>query len=124
MTQDFPNSMARRKFLALTGAGATALLAGALIHIEGCSESTTGSAAQPGDLTGTVDDNHAAPHRAIIKKAQLDAGGGITLDIQGSASHSHTVALTAVQIGDIKAGTAVAVQSSTTNSHSHLVHFN
>ncbi len=112
----------RREFI---GTAAAALFAGIAIQLTGCSsDESTGPKAEAGDKVGTVADNHSSPHVAVIKKAQLDATGAITLDIAGSAGHSHKVEITADNMVAIKAGTHTMLQSSTTNSHSHSIHFN
>lgn len=110
----------RRVFL---GAAAAALFAGISITLLGCGDdSGTGATAEPGDLTGTISDNHG--HKAILKKATLDAGGAATLDIQGSAGHNHTVSLTADDMAELKKpGGMVTKDSSSTNGHRHQVMF-
>ena len=110
----------RREFL---GAAAAALFAGVTITILGCDDDkSTGPKTESGDIEGTIEDNHG--HSAILKKAVIDAGSAITLDIQGSASHTHTVSLSADDFAEIKKGNMVHKESSTTSSHSHLVMFN
>src|SRR5688572_15014273 len=41
------------------------------------------------DRTGSISANHG--HEAVITSAQLTAGNAVTLDIRGTADHSHTV---------------------------------
>ncbi|MDB5104998.1 MAG: hypothetical protein JWP91_2687 [Fibrobacteres bacterium] len=113
----------RRRFI---GAAAAALFAGVAIQITGC---TTDDKADPpatgeGDKTATISDNHPAPHKAVITKAQLSAGGAVTLDIQGAADHGHSLALTAEQVATIKAGTMVMLNSTVTGAHQHMIMFN
>ena len=50
----------------------------------------------------------------------------MTLNIQGTADHTHSVSLTAAQLTQIKAGTVVAVTSTAggTDGHTHTVTFN
>jgi hypothetical protein len=111
----------RREFL---GAAAAALFAGVVIQITGCStdSGSSGPTLEAGDKQGSILDNHG--HKAIIKKAQLDAGGAVTLDIQGSADHTHNLELTADDMATLKAGQHVMKATSTTNSHSHIIMFN
>lgn len=109
----------RRQFI---GAAAAALLAGVVIQITGCS--TDDKEDTGGVKTAVVSSNHAAPHKAIITKAQLDAGGGLTLDIKGSSDHAHTVVFSAEQVLAIKAGTHIMKLSSEDFSHTHQVMFN
>jgi hypothetical protein len=119
----------RRIFI---GAAAAALFAGVAIQITGCSTDDKDDAENPsasGDKSGVVLGNHPAPHKAVITKAQFDAGGGVTLDIQGSSDHTHSVVFTADQVATIKAGQH-AMTSSTTFTpsggagHAHEVMFN
>jgi hypothetical protein len=110
----------RRVFL---GAAAAALFAGVTITLLGCGEdSGTGATAEAGDLVGTISDNHG--HKAILKKVIIDAGGAVSLDIQGSAGHTHTLSLTADDMTELKkSGGMVVKDSSTTNGHHHQVMF-
>ena len=117
----------------LTVALTLVLMAGAAI-VTGCGSSPTSPSsppitARPGDITGTVSENHAMPHVAVITTAQLSAGAAITLDISNGL-HSHTVSLTAAQVVQVAAGTRMSVASSVnphsdgTGAHQHTVTFN
>ncbi len=116
----------RRIFI---GAAAAALFAGVAIQITGCSTDDKEEPAASGDKPGIVLGNHPAPHKAVITKAQFDAGGAVTLDIQGASDHTHSVAFNADQVALIKAGQH-AMTSSTTytpsggTGHAHEVMFN
>lgn len=118
----------RREFL---GAAAAALFAGISITVLGCNDDKgTGSGVEPGDMAGDVSDNHPAPHKVVLKKAQIDAGGAVTLHIQGASGHDHTVSLTADHMIELKKpGGMVTVTSSTTviagtsEGHAHDVMF-
>jgi hypothetical protein len=124
----------RRQF---TIAAALAFLGGATIAL-GCaggSKSPSGPGPIPspapgtGNLSGSVDANHAMPHVAIITAAQLGAGAGVTLDTSNGL-HSHTVTIAAAQMGQLAAGVRVSVTSSRnphsdgTGPHEHVVTFN
>lgn len=111
----------RRTFL---GTAAAALFAGALIQITGCSTDDKEDAAPAGNLNGSISDNHPSPHKAVITKAQIDAGGAVTLDIKGAAGHTHTVTFTADQVADIKSGAMAMALSTSTEAHQHTVMFN
>ena len=81
----------------------------------------------PTDVTGTVTANHG--HDAVITSAQLTALNMISLDIRGSATHSHTVELTADEVMQIADGARVTKDSETTDGagfglHLHTVTFN
>jgi hypothetical protein len=89
--------------------------------------SPTPEPAGPGDDVGQVSANHG--HRAVITAAELMVGGALQLDIRGDADHSHTVALSAQEVQDARAGATVAAQSTTTQTatlpaHAHTVTFN
>jgi hypothetical protein len=63
--------------------------------------------------------NHG--HSLIIPAADLDSMVDMTYDIQGTATHNHTVTFTPAQLQMIKAMTAETVTSSVTLSHDHNV---
>ncbi len=123
----------RRRF---TLATAMAMLAGVAITItESCGSSnnsptsTTGGTSGSGstgytggDKTGAISNNPG--HTAVITAAQINAGGALTLNIQGTATHNHTLAITIAQLTSIAGGTKVAQDSSTDFGHSHTVTFN
>lgn len=97
------------------------MLGGVAITISGCESPT-----QPTytDKTGNVASNHG--HTVVITGAQLGAGGAVTLAIQGTSTHTHTVALTAADVLGILDGRQVSKDSSPSpsGSHSHTVTFN
>ena len=118
------NELDRRQF---TSAAVMALMAGVTIVISGCSDSygtdpnpmpSTGT----GDKAGVVSANHG--HVAVVTAARIAAPDAFSLDIRGTADHTHTVALTSDQIRAIGAGTRTAMDSTTENSHNHTVTFN
>jgi len=78
----------------------------------------------PGDCAangakGGISLNHG--HVLMVPKEDFSAGMDKTYNIQGSATHNHTIALTADQLAMILAGTHVSVTSSVTNDHAHQV---
>jgi hypothetical protein len=123
--------LTRRDF---TLAAAMAILSGVAISVSGCggSDSTSspaapssagsGSTPASGDRTGSISSNHG--HVAVIAGAQLGASGGITLNIQGTAGHPHTVALTGADLSAIANSQRVSKESSNDASHTHTVTFN
>ena len=112
-------TISRRDF---TVKSALAVLAGATITITACdSDSPTAPTDSGGDATAAVSQNHG--HVAQITSAQLAAGGAIQLNIEGTAAHPHTVALTMNDVGQIAAGTEVSKQSSTDASTVYGTHF-
>lgn len=126
-----PELVDRRQFNA---ALSRALLAAAVVSGCGSSPTSPTSPAAPNPANtmgnvGTVSDNHPQPHVAIITAAQLAAAAAVVLDISNGL-HSHTVSLTAAEVGQIAAGSRVSVASSTNphsngmDPHSHMVTFN
>jgi hypothetical protein len=60
----------------------------------------------------------------VITSAQLSAGGGITLGIEGTAGHNHTVTLAASEITAMAGNQRVSKESSSDSGHAHTVTFN
>jgi hypothetical protein len=122
-------ALTRRDF---TLAAAMAILSGVAISVSGCGGSSSSSSpASPSpanstptgsDKNGTISSNHG--HSAVIASAQLGASGGITMNIQGTSGHPHTVALTGADLTAIAANQRVAKESSNDASHTHTVTFN
>jgi hypothetical protein len=121
-------TISRREF---TVESVLALLAGVTITITGCggtdtptspSPSTGGSTGAAQDVAGVISDNHG--HTAVVTGAAITAANAVTLNIQGQATHNHTVQLTASQVTSIGARQKVAVSSSTDFGHDHTVTFN
>jgi hypothetical protein len=111
----------RREF---TLESALALLAGVTITISGCGDDDSPA---PGptpvaDKTASISTNHG--HTARITGAQISSAGALSLDIRGEATHPHTVAVSAGELGAIGAGQRVNIQSTIDNNHSHTVSFN
>jgi hypothetical protein len=123
MATNRESGFGRREFI---GAAAAALFAGVVIQITGCGEDSATSSGGAGDIVGSISDNHPTPHSAVVTKAQIDAGGDVTLDIQGAANHNHTVSLPAANMATLKAKGHVMVTSSDggTETHSHIIMFN
>ena len=113
----------RREF---TAKSVLALLSGVVITITGCSEDNPSNPANPsqeaGDAVAAISANHG--HTAVITSAQLLAPTAISLDIRGSASHSHTVELTQLEVAQIADGTRVSKLSTNEQGHDHMVTFN
>ena len=107
------------------------LIAAAIVAVAGCDSDnpaslTVGSGGSTG-RTGSIANNHG--HVAALSSAELTAGNAITLDIRGTADHTHTVPLGAAEVEQIRIGQRVTATSSTDSSptfgaHSHTVTFN
>jgi hypothetical protein len=99
-----------------------AALVGVVVTITGCDDDDDPMSPTPNDETGTISDNHG--HTAVVTSAQLTAGGAVALNIQGSATHTHTVDLTAAEVTQVRDGQRVSKVSTTTDGHTHTVTFN
>jgi hypothetical protein len=73
-------------------------------------------------VQGSVGTNHG--HTASVTAAQITAAGAVSLNIQGTAPHPHTVELTADEVRRIGQRQQVMKTSSTDAGHSHAVTFN
>jgi hypothetical protein len=80
---------------------------------------TTGGSA---DVQGDVAANHG--HKAVITGAELDAGMAMSINIMGTADHTHAVNLTAAQVVSVREGNTVSIETGTTQFHTHIVTFN
>jgi hypothetical protein len=119
----------RREFTALS---VMAMLAGVTVTITACGGGSGGGGGSPtqpsndpgtgGDKLGNVSNNHG--HTARIAAAELTAGNAVTLQIQGSADHPHTLTLTADEVISIRNGQRVGKATSEDDFHTHRVDFN
>jgi hypothetical protein len=119
------NLLTRREF---TIESALAMLAGVTITISGCGDDDNATPAPTpppvGGKRGVVGSGPGHTHvGADITAAQLTAGNAITLTLTGSG-HTHTVALSQTDLGQISAGTRVSKTSSNVDGHTHVVTFN
>ena len=115
--------MNRRQF---TVEAAMLLLGGATITISACGGGSSSSSAAAStvpleDNRGAISNNHG--HTAVVTAAQEAAGGGLDLDMRGTASHTHTLSLTGDEVTNIRLGAKVT-KDSTGGSHTHTVTFN
>lgn len=117
----------RREF---TAQGLLLLLSGVTVTVSACggnSASTPPTTPSPtpspaADATGVVSANHG--HVAGITAAQITAANTVTLNIQGTATHPHSVDLTAAEVARIGARQQVAKDSSNNSGHQHTITFN
>lgn len=69
--------------------------------------------------TVTIGANHG--HVLVVAKADVMAGADRTYHIQGTATHDHTVELTAAQFADLQQNQAIMTTSSTDLAHEHPI---
>jgi hypothetical protein len=115
------DQISRREF---TLDAALAILATCVITVseDACSSSTPAApTAPPADINGSVSANHG--HIAVVTGAQIVTGTGLTLNIQGTAAHNHTLTITNSDLTNLKNKQAVSETSSTDSSHQHTVTF-
>jgi hypothetical protein len=67
----------------------------------------------------TISGNHG--HVLVVTKDEVSAGTAKTYDIMGTASHTHSVTVTAAHFTTLAAGGTVMTTTTTTNSHSHSI---
>ena len=99
-----------------------ALLSAATITIADCggdgsSNPSPSPTPTPGDVTGTVSANHG--HTAVVTAAQITAANAVSLDIRGSATHPHSVELSAAEVGMI--GTQQTVSKTSSNDEATCI---
>jgi hypothetical protein len=112
------DGMDRREF---TSKALLAMLAGVTVTMTGCGSPSAPTLAAT-DSTGAVGTNHG--HAVTISAAQLNAGGGVSLNIQGTSSHDHVLELTALEVVRIRAGIQVVKSCGMMRSHQHTITFN
>lgn len=112
-------NLSRRQALILLGGASITMTVVACAKKEDAAVTPTPTVS---DNVGVVGTNHG--HAVTITKAQLTAAGALTLDIQGTSGHAHSVTLSATEVTSIKNGTKVSKDSSTGAGHIHTVSFN
>jgi hypothetical protein len=118
--------LGRREF---TLHSALALLAGVVITVDGCagnssspSPTTAPAPSAPvADVNGSVSANHG--HVAVVMSAQITAGNAVSLNIQGTATHPHTVDLSQADLVSLRSRQTVSKESTNNNNHTHTVTF-
>jgi hypothetical protein len=128
LRHEAPDVLSRREF---TLQSALALLASVVITVDGCGGSsntptspTPSPAPTPAplaDVNGSVSANHG--HVAVVTSAQITSANALSLNIQGTATHPHTVELSQAELGSLRSRTTVAKDSTTNNNHMHTVTF-
>jgi hypothetical protein len=119
-----------RSALALAGAGLGAAGLAACSNDNGYGGTTpgTGDAGGSGGLTNACDthaptDTIGANHGHVLTVTAADAAAGVdkAYDIMGSASHSHSVTISAAMFAMLETGTVVTTTSTTSSGHSHSI---
>lgn len=103
---------------------ALALLSTVVITVSDCGSSNNSTPTQPtpvADVNGTISGNHG--HKATITSAQITAANAISLNIQGDATHPHTVDVSQAELRSLQSRQTVTKTSTTDNNHSHTVTF-
>jgi hypothetical protein len=115
-------TMTRKEFLrTLVGAGVGAA---GVAAIAGCGGDdgggTTADAAPPSCASpaAVVEANHG--HVMMVSMADVTAGAAKTYNIMGTATHDHTVMITAAQFAQLASGGTLTLTSSNT-IHTHTV---
>jgi hypothetical protein len=66
-----------------------------------------------------ISGNHG--HEVTIPLADLDSMTDMTYNIQGTATHNHTITLTVAMLQQLKNTDTTSVNSTVTQSHNHMV---
>jgi hypothetical protein len=115
-----PTSLTRRAF---TLEAALAILSGCVITISdtACGKDSPAPTPNPSDVSGSVSANHG--HVATITAAQITTGNAVSLNIQGTATHPHTLSISQSDLTTLRNRQPVTSTSSTDNGHTHSVTF-
>ena len=117
--------MTRKHFLGTLGSGTVVL------WLQGCGGGGGGGGGYSGGAGGSggmqqcgasgtsISGNHG--HSLSIAAADLNSASDMTYSIMGTADHSHNVTFTVAQLGLLKSGQSVVVESTLTSSHSHTI---
>ena len=85
----------------------------------GSDAATAANACAAHDPVETILANHG--HVLTVSMADAAAGVDKTYDIQGTATHTHSVTISAALFVMLRAGTTISTMSSTDSSHSHSI---
>ena len=96
------------------------------LGVAGCGDDDNGSPTSPSPTsqgaTAIISNNHG--HIAALTGAEVAAGRALTIDIRGSADHSHMLELTNDEVVRLQARQRVDKNAIANNSHTHRVTFN
>ena len=118
--QPIPESRRTRRDFTLNAA--LALLAGCVITIsDACgSESPATPSNPPADVNGVISANHG--HLAVVTSAQMTAGSAVSLSIQGTAAHNHTLSLSQTDLQMLRNRQSVTHDSTSDPSNTFGLH--
>lgn len=78
--------------------------------------------APAGTCTAMIASNHVhTPHVVMVTSGDIMAAADKTYDIKGTAPHTHTITITAMQFATLQSGGPITVTSTTEETHSHMV---
>jgi hypothetical protein len=117
-------TMTRKQFLrSVLGVGAGAVGVAAIASCGGGDDGGSQIDAPPaGACTSpntAIGSNHG--HQMSVTIGDVNAAANKTYDIRGSASHTHSVTITANQFTGLEGGQGLNIQSTTGNGHTHTV---
>src|SRR6187200_201147 len=104
--KDLTLRIGRREF---SRSAVIALLSSATITITDCGGGSEPTPI-PSYVAGSISANHG--HEAVVTAAQITAANAVKLEIMGAATHSHSVELSAAEVGMIGARQTVVKVSS------------
>jgi hypothetical protein len=119
-TLEEPTLLTRRAF---TLDAALAILGGCVITITNtaCGDDSPAPTPNPSDVSGSISANHG--HTAAITAAQITTGSAVSLNIQGTATHPHTVSVSQSELTTLRNRQSVTIASSNDSGHTHDVTF-
>ncbi len=117
--------MKRETFLQRTFGGMVAAISG-FLFIQSCSSSDDAAPAPTptancldNGTSSSISANHG--HTLSVSKADVMSGVEQTYGIAGTASHGHTVTVTADQFLRLKSNQSISVMSTDNDGHTHSV---
>jgi hypothetical protein len=117
------DSMTRKEFLHTGLAAMVAIPLVACSSDDGNDTAADGSGDGGGDCSGGATANIANNHGHVVDVtgSDISAGAAKDYDMMGTASHTHTLSVSADDMANLVAGMSVSLTSSVTAGHSHGV---
>ena len=85
----------------------------------GCGGGDDSASGSKSSCSSDIVSNHG--HVLTVSAADVAAGADKDYNIQGTADHNHQVTITKAHFADLKAGTLVALTSTTAAGHVHSI---